>query len=57
MFHIRRNDNDNNDNSELSHGASAQILGYFIVDFVGFLEQFQNLLHRSGHVRGEHKLS
>ena len=57
MFHIRRNNNDNNNNGELSHGASTQVLEYFIVDLVGFLEQFQNLLHRSGHVRGEHKLS
>ena len=57
MFHIRRNDNDDNDNRELSHGASAQVLEYFIVDLVGFLEQFQNLLHRSGNMRGEHKLS
>ena len=57
MFHIRGNDNDNNYNRELSHDASAQVLEYFIVDLVGFMEQFQNLLHRSGHVRGEHKLS
>ena len=58
MCHTRRNDNNDN-NRELSHGASAQVLEYFIVDLVGFLEQFQNLvlLHRSGHVRGEHKLS
>ena len=56
MFHTRRNDNNEN-NRELSHGASAQVLEYFIVDLVGFLEQFQNLLRRSGHVRSEHKLS
>ena len=57
MFHIRGNDNDNNYNRELLHDASAQVLEYFIVDLVGFMERFQNPLHRSGHVRGEHKLS
>ena len=55
MCHTRRNDNVDN-NRELSHGASAQVLEYFIVDLVGFMERFQNPLHRSGHVRGEHKL-
>ena len=57
MCHTRRKNNDNNNIRELSHGASAQVLEYFNVDSVGFLNQLQNLIHRLGHVRGEHKLS